>query len=162
MGLYKRGKVWWMQFTYKGRLVRKSTEVSDKKLATTIFGKVTTEIAEGKWLDKLDGEDKTFSDLAEKYINDYAKQHKRSWAKDDERLKNHLIPFFGQMIVTEYYPEDNLCLQGTQIREGGKSGHHQPGTGDLEAHVYDSRKGMGVVQGQPGYARLDGKGGPTA
>ena len=42
MGLYKRGQVWWMQFTYKGSLVRRSAETGDKKLATTIFGKVMT------------------------------------------------------------------------------------------------------------------------
>ncbi len=121
MGLYKRGQVWWMQFTYKGRLVRRSTETGDKRLANTIFGKVTTEIAEGKWLDKLDGEDKTFSDLAEKYVNEYAKQHKKSWAKDDERLKNHLIPFFGEMIVTDITPKIISAYKGHRYAKGVKA-----------------------------------------
>ncbi len=121
MGLYKRGQVWWMQFTYKGTLVRRSTETGDKRLATTIFGKVTTEIAEGKWLDKLEGEDKTFSDLAVKYVNDYAKQHKKSWAKDAERLKNHLIPFFGSLIVTDITPKIISAYKGHRYAQGVKA-----------------------------------------
>lgn len=105
MGLYKRGQVWWMSFSYKGRQIRKPTNVTDKKLAEKIHHKVMTQLAEGQWLDKLEGDDRTFRELAEKYINEYAKFHKKSWQKDAERLRNHLIPFFGELIVTEITPK---------------------------------------------------------
>jgi hypothetical protein len=70
MALYKRGQVWWMRFSYKGRQVRKPTNVTDKKLAEKIHHKVMTQLAEGQWLDKLEGDDRTFKELADKYINE--------------------------------------------------------------------------------------------
>ena len=42
MGLYKRGQVWWMRFTYKGKQHRVPTETKDKKLAEKIHRKVMT------------------------------------------------------------------------------------------------------------------------
>ena len=117
MGLFKRGQVWWMRFTYKGRQVRKPTNVTDKKLAEKIHHKVMTQLAENQWLDKLEGEDKTFKELADKYINEYAKLNKRSWQKDQERLNNHLIPFFGEMIVTEITPKAISAYKGYRYKK---------------------------------------------
>lgn len=117
MGLFKRGQVWWMRFTHKGKQVRKPTNVTDKKLAEKIHHKVMTQLAEGQWLDKLEGADKTFKELAEKYINEYAKINKRSWQKDQERLNNHLIPFFGEMIVTEISPKVISAYKGHRYKK---------------------------------------------
>lgn len=118
MALYKRGQVWWMRFSYKGRQIRKPTNVTDKKLAEKIHHKVMTQLAEGQWLDKLEGDDRTFKELADKYINEYAKFHKRSWEKDAERLRNHLIPFFGEWIVTEITPKIISGYKGYRYEKG--------------------------------------------
>ena len=40
MALFRRGRVWWMGFPYHGKQVRRSTEVTDKKLAEKIYHKV--------------------------------------------------------------------------------------------------------------------------
>lgn len=117
MGLFKRGQVWWMSFTHRGKQVRKPTNVKDKKLAEKIYHKVMTQLAEGQWLDKLEGEDKTFKELADKYINEYAKLNKRSWQKDQERLNNHLIPFFGELIVTEISPKVISAYKGHRYQK---------------------------------------------
>jgi|SRR3972149_806309 len=106
-----------MRFTHKGKQVRKPTNVTDKKLAEKIHHKVMTQLAEGQWLDKLEGADKTFKELAEKYINEYAKINKRSWQKDQERLNNHLIPFFGEMIVTEISPKVISAYKGHRYKK---------------------------------------------
>ena len=37
MALFRRGRVWWMGFPYHGKQVRRSTEVTDKKLAEKIY-----------------------------------------------------------------------------------------------------------------------------
>ena len=55
MGLYKRNKVWWMRSNYNGQQVRKSTETVNKKLAEKIQAKVLTDIAEGRWFDRVGG-----------------------------------------------------------------------------------------------------------
>jgi integrase len=67
MGLYKRGKVWHMSFIYKGKRHRKSTETEDRRLAQRIYDKVKGEIAEGKWFERLPGEDKTFHEMMNKF-----------------------------------------------------------------------------------------------
>jgi len=72
MGLFKRGQVWWMRFTYNGRQVRRPTETTDKKLAEKIHHKIMAQIAEGKWFEKPIGDDQTVRELLEKYLVDYS------------------------------------------------------------------------------------------
>ncbi|OGQ50784.1 MAG: hypothetical protein A3J24_01550 [Deltaproteobacteria bacterium RIFCSPLOWO2_02_FULL_53_8] len=105
MGLYKRGQVWWMQFTYQGRLVRKSTEVSDKKLAGKIHAKVTTQIAEGKWFERLPGEDKTLGDLLERYVSDHSVPNKApSTVRLDRAIVKDILAYFGDIPLKEVTP----------------------------------------------------------
>jgi hypothetical protein len=63
-----------MSFTHNDEQLRHSTETEDKKLAIRIFDKLKGEIAEGKWFEKLPGEDYTFAELMEKYGVCYCKQ----------------------------------------------------------------------------------------
>jgi len=72
MALYKQkeGKVWWMSYSFRGRQVRKSTGTTNKKVADTILSKVKTLIAEGAYLESVRGKNKTFADLAERYLKE--------------------------------------------------------------------------------------------
>jgi integrase len=99
MGLFKRGQTWWIRFTYKGKQIRKSTETADKKLAVRIYHKVLGEVAEGKWFEKLPGEEKTFREMMEKYMKEYSIPTKASSDRDKRSLL-HLSPFFGGYTIT--------------------------------------------------------------
>lgn len=102
MGLYKRGSVWWMSFHHLGKQVRRSTESEDKKLAQRIFDKLKGEIAEGKWFEKLPGENYTFKDLMDKYMKDYSAVNKKPSSHiRDRSLNNHLQKCFGQLYLPE-------------------------------------------------------------
>lgn len=109
MGLFKRGTVWWMRFTYQGKQVRKSTETEDKKLAQRIYDKIRGEVAEGKWFERLPGADKTFREMMEKYMAEHSEPKKAS-AERDRSSSTHLLPFFGgfllgditQRLINEY------------------------------------------------------------
>jgi len=70
MGLYKRGRTWWISFTYKNQQVRHSTETDDKKLAEKIHHKVVMEVIEGKYF-ASPVEDVSFQELAEDLLSDY-------------------------------------------------------------------------------------------
>lgn len=48
MAVYRRGGVWWMEFTKNGRRVRKSTGVTNKRKAETIEDAYKTQIAKGE------------------------------------------------------------------------------------------------------------------
>jgi integrase len=99
MGLFRRGQTWWMRFTYKGKQIRKSTETDDKKLAERIYHKLLGEIAEGKWFERLAGEEKTFREMMEKYMKEYSIPKKASSDRDKRSLL-HLLPFMGDYTVT--------------------------------------------------------------
>jgi len=102
MGLYKRGKVWWMSFLYKGRRCRKSTETDDRKLAQRIYDKVKGEIAEGKWFERLPGEKKTFEEMMDRYRAEYLPL--KSHPKKYESLVKNLLCFFGDYGISEITP----------------------------------------------------------
>lgn len=114
MGLYKRGLVWWMRFTYNSQQVRKSTETTDKKLAEKIYCKVVHQIVEGKWFDVDEGNQRTFEELAEKYETQEFKDL-RGYQKNRCYL-NQLRAFFGKYKLNEITPA--LIDNFKQMRKG--------------------------------------------
>ncbi len=105
MALYKRGKVWWMRITYKGRQTRRSAETGNRKLAEKVYAKVQTEIIEGTWFNVLPGDKKTFRELMDKYLNEYSAHCKapRTY-KTDKALARRLCDTFGDLRLTEVTP----------------------------------------------------------
>jgi integrase len=102
MGLFRRGQVWWMRFSYNGKQIRRPTETTDKKLAEKIYHKVMTQIAEGKWFDIDEGSQRTFAELAAKYEATEFKELK-SWRSVASYLKQ-LKEFFGPQTLTKITP----------------------------------------------------------
>jgi integrase len=105
MGLYKRGSVWWMSFTYQGKQIKRSTETDDKKLAKRIFDKVKGEVAERKWFEKLPGEDRTFAEMMERYMTEHSARNKAPGSHiRDKSLSDHLVGHFGELTLAEITP----------------------------------------------------------
>ena len=100
MALFRRGRVWWMGFSYQGRQVRRSTEVTDKKLAEKIYHKVMVQIAEGKWYPPEAGADKTVKELLERYLTDH------SAPNNGEREDARCTESQGKSPIAQ----DGLCL----------------------------------------------------
>ncbi len=118
MGLYKRGPVWWMSFMCNSIRYRQSTETADKKLAQKILDKIRGEVVEGKWFERLPGEDKSFKDMMEKYLAEHAS--KKASAKDFEGYSKTLISFFGDQIVTDVTPKDINAYKTKRHQDGVK------------------------------------------
>lgn len=57
-------------------------------------------------------------DLIERYIEHYAKPHKKTWKKDAQRLKKHVIPRIGHLPVTLVLTTDIVELH-VRVGEGG-------------------------------------------
>jgi integrase len=119
MGLYKRGKVWWMSFVCMGKHYRKSTETEDRKLAQRICDKLKGEIAEGKWFDRLPREEKTFEELMTRYMSEHSRIKKKSWLRDEVSL-SHLLPVFGDLRLTKITPDLISEYKSGRLREGAK------------------------------------------
>lgn len=92
MGLFKRGKVWWMSLSHNGKQFRYSCETTSKKVAEDIHNKIKTKFVEGKFLE-LEIRDLTFEELREDLISDYLINKKRSIGRL-KRSINHLNGFF--------------------------------------------------------------------
>ncbi len=106
MGLYKRGKVWWIDITHRGRRVRCSTETGNRKLAEKIYAKVKTELAEGRWFDRLPGEKKTFREMMEKYLREHSAVNKTLKSHTRDRgIAAHLLEFFGDTPLSHISPK---------------------------------------------------------
>ncbi len=103
MALFKRGSVWWMRVSYNGKQRRKSTGTADRKLAERIYHKLLGDIAEGKWFERLPGEEKTFREMMDRYMAEHSIPKKASSEKDRSSL-THLLPFFGSYRTSQIKP----------------------------------------------------------
>lgn len=118
MGLVKRGKVWWMSFTYHGTRIRRSTSTSDKRLAEAILAKVKTQIVEGEFFDKLEERERKFREMMERYLKEQSVlKAPKSRVRDVSALK-HLLPVFGEKLLAEITPK-SLAAYKTQRRIEG-------------------------------------------
>ena len=119
MGLFKRGSVWWMRFTYQGKQIKKSAETDDKKLAQRIYDKVKGEVAERKWFEKLPGKDRTFKEMMEKYMMEHSARNKAIKTHlRDKSLADHLLDFFGDLTLIEIGPSQIADYKGKRRAEG--------------------------------------------
>jgi len=116
MGIYKRGRIWHMSFLFQGKHYRKSTETPDRKQAQRIYDKIKYEIAEGKWFDRLPGEEKTFKEMMKKFEDEHVSQ-KRSARVFKGYIKN-LNSFFGDCIVSEITPSKINEFKNKRRKEG--------------------------------------------
>ena len=119
--MFKRGSVWWTKVRYKGKVIQKSLETSDKSLAKSIESKIRVEIVEGKYFDKQIGENKTVSDMLEKLMIEHAPTVSVSMQNSySSYKKNHLIPFFGFKQIRAVSPKMISRYKVTRKREGAK------------------------------------------
>ena len=103
--MFKRNGVWWCCIRHNGRKVQKSLETSDKKLAKDIEAKIRTEIVEDTFFDKPIGNDKTFSQLINKFMVEYAPKKSVNMQKSYATSRKHLIPFFGDLNLVSISPK---------------------------------------------------------
>ena len=94
MGLYKRDSVWWIDIRYQGKRIRKSCETSDRRLAQAIFGKLTAQIIEGKFFDKLEESERTFGEMMDRYMTEHSITKAPMTHRRNRQFLLHLLPFF--------------------------------------------------------------------
>ena len=122
MGIYQRDNmVWWMCFSIKGRQFRTTTGTKDKQLAKKIYAKVSTQINEGKWFEKLPAEDKTLKDMLDKYLEEYSIPNKApNTSRGDGYFANNLLKYFGDIPLLEVTPE-KISSYKAKCRKSGEA-----------------------------------------
>lgn len=105
MGLYKRGLTWWFSLTYDGVQIRRTTGESEKKAAEEIYHHVMSQIREGKWFGRSEGEGKTIRDLLERYIDEHSVPNKSpGTVKNDRAMVKEILKYFGDMPLKDLTP----------------------------------------------------------
>ncbi len=99
MGLFKVNKTWYFAIQRDGRRIQKSTGTPNKKLAQEIFENALGDIVKRKWFRDEKARTTTFNQLWEQYRRKYEK-------KRDETSANRLLPYFGDMKLSEITSED--------------------------------------------------------
>lgn len=116
MGLFRRGKVWWMRFNYQGRQERQSTGTSDRKLAEAILGKTKAKIVEGRFFDVFEEQERTFAEMMERYQAEHVIK-KASQGPLRSKIKN-LLSFFGHYILAQITPRRIVEYKAKRYADG--------------------------------------------
>lgn len=96
MRKYQRGQIWYVDYYYDGRRIRR--KVGSEKDAENALAAIKADILRGEYRFKKDRKIR-FEDFAKEYL-DYAKINKRSWGRDESSLKR-LLPFFGNCLLSK-------------------------------------------------------------
>jgi integrase len=118
MGLYKRGKVWWMSFTCQGRRYRKPTETDDKEEAQEILDDVKYKIRHSELFETDLGETKSFKEMMERYLKEHVSKKKSQRAY--RGYVHNLEAFFDDYNLSEVTPELIDRYKEQRLRSGVK------------------------------------------
>jgi len=97
--IYLRGRVWWVQYSFRGRRIRESSESQRSADAARLLRRRLGEIGRGRLVGPQ-ADRVTFEDLEALIKNDYAINGRRS----AERLRSsliHLRAFFGRTLAID-------------------------------------------------------------
>ena len=91
MGLYKRGRVWWIDFYGQNRnRIQESSHSSSRRYAEKLLNLRKAEVLRGVFRPPVKV---TLAEFGKRYM-EHAKANKRSWLRDKQILE-HLTKFFG-------------------------------------------------------------------
>lgn len=92
MGLYRRGKVWWMNFSYQGQQIRASTGQTDRRAAELILGDTRRQLRDGGYRITLEERNRTFGELMERFLSEHVAKRasQRSYVGYAKRLRGFL------------------------------------------------------------------------
>jgi integrase len=93
-----------MNFTCNGKAYQRTTGTADKKLAEKIRAKVITQIAEGKWFEIDEAKNRTFDQMMDRFLREYAPKQELSTQKRYKAALDHLKDSFAGFTLAEITP----------------------------------------------------------
>ena len=92
MGIYKRGKIYYIDYYVGGKRKREKAG-ENRRLAETLLAKKKVEITENKYFDMTEFKKVRFDEVANDFL-EWSRVHKRSFKRDEGIVKN-LMSYFG-------------------------------------------------------------------
>ena len=102
--VFERNGNWYIDFRYKGKRIKRKVGTSKRK-AMEVLRKAMADAINDKF-NLAEARRMTFRELAEYWLENYSKIENATsqYKKNKERLKNHLLPFFGDSDITNITP----------------------------------------------------------
>ena len=121
MGLYRRGRTWWVRIQWQGRLVRQSTGATGKELARRIEHEIRSELASGKWFEKDPAESVLFSEAWERYLKEDAKFKSPGTYQRAKQAGKNFLPVIGGLNLSEVKPPILGSYKAKRLEQGVKA-----------------------------------------
>jgi len=99
--MFKRDGKWWVSITFRGKRIRRSTETQNLGLAKSIEAKLRTDLIEGKYFDKYEGERKTFGEMMDRFMKEHSPKVAQNTQDSYRASLKHLLKFFGGLVLSE-------------------------------------------------------------
>jgi len=117
--MFKRDGIWWTCIRFKGKKIQRSLETDNKGLAMCVEAKLRTELIEGKYFDKDEGERRTLRELVERFMKEHAPK-----VSECQRLLyrvsfRHLVDFFGDIVLSGITPKRINAYKQARKEKGG-------------------------------------------
>jgi integrase len=109
--------VWWIKYYRNGKSYRESTRTIERSKAMCFLKKRLAEVTTGDFCGPQ-AERIRVSELAEEMLREYRVNGRKSYELTDQRWKNHLLPFFGQLRAVDV-TTDLINRYIEKRREGG-------------------------------------------
>ena len=152
--MFKRDGIWWTCIRYRGKKIQRSLETDNKKLAESIESKLRTELIEGKYFDRHEGERKTFREMIDRFVKEHAPKVSLNMQKSYTTSAKHLLSFFGDSGLTAITPKTINDYKVSRRDQGKK-----PATINKElATLQFGSKTMGMGKGESLPEDTEGKG----
>ena len=103
MGVYKKGKVYWMIKQHNGKKVERSLDTSIKRVAEERYSKVVAEIVGGSYFQKP--KDFTISYLIDRYMEERKMTKADNTLARDKSIREHIVAYFGKYKLVDVTPE---------------------------------------------------------
>lgn len=112
MALYRRGRIWYVDFYANRERVQESTGTANKREAEKFYALRLSEVERGVYVKPVRI---SLDEFGKRYLG-YARTHKRSWKRDEQMLER-LQTYFGNTDLGDITP---LRVEGYQQKRVGE------------------------------------------
>ena len=142
MSLFRRGDVWWYEFWFAGRRIQESSKSPSKTIAKTAEQNRKRELEEGfnNFTDTRHERVRTFSDMAEEYLDSYKLRLPQS-ARFAEYAIDHLKRILGSKMLVDFSEAAVIHYQNApgahleNSRAGSVTQNSEPWPGSPSTHT---------------------------
>jgi integrase len=149
--VYRRGIVWWIQYSFRGRKYRESSRSANRSDAVKLLRRRLEEMGAGRLVGP-DAERVSFDDLVEMLRADYQVNGRRSWRRAEPAL-THLRCTFGTVRAAELTADRLVAYQRLRMDESAA-----PATIRYELallkHMFNLAVGAGLLVSRPKFPSI--------